>query len=57
MNVTLDPGIIMLAALTTAFGWTMLFAGTRKRALEFKRRKRVCPSCGKVIPGRVCNAH
>ena len=55
--VTLDPGILMLAALTTAFGWTMLFAGTRKRALEFKRRKRVCPACGKAISGRVCDAH
>jgi hypothetical protein len=53
----LDPEIIMLAALTTAFGWTMLFAGTRKRALEFKRRKRTCPACGRTIAGRVCNQH
>ena len=57
MNVTFNPEIVMLAALTTAFGWTMLFAGTRKRALELRRRKRVCPSCGKVIAGRVCDAH
>jgi hypothetical protein len=55
--MTLDPEIALLAALTTAFGWTMLFSGARKRALEFRRRKRICPSCGRQIPGRVCDAH
>jgi hypothetical protein len=55
--MTPDPQIALLAAITSAFGWTMLFAGARKRALELRRRKRVCPACGRTIVGRVCDAH
>jgi hypothetical protein len=57
MDVTLDPQLTALAAATTAIGWTMVFAGARKRALELKRRKRICPACGRVIAGRVCDEH
>jgi hypothetical protein len=57
MDVTFDPQLALLAAATTAIGWTMLFAGTRKRALEFRRRRRTCPACGRHIPGRVCERH
>jgi hypothetical protein len=55
--MTMNPQIALLAAATTAFGWTMLFAGVRKRALEFRQRKRRCPSCGRRIVGRVCDGH
>ena len=48
---------ITLSALVMAFGWTMTFAGVTKRALELKQRKRVCPSCGRRIVGRVCDGH
>jgi hypothetical protein len=48
---------ITLSALVMAFAWTMTFAGITKRALEFKQRKRVCPSCGRRIEGRVCDWH
>ena len=34
--------------LTTAIGFTMLFAGLRKNALEWRRRQRLCPSCGRL---------
>jgi hypothetical protein len=43
--------------VTTAFGWTMLFAGARKRVLQLRRRKRICPACGREIAGRVCDGH
>jgi hypothetical protein len=57
VEMTLDPDLALLAAVTTAFGWTMLFAGARKRVLQLRRRKRICPACGREIAGRVCDAH
>jgi hypothetical protein len=51
----LDP--VGFAAMAMAIGWTMAFAGMKKHALEAKRRKRVCPSCGRRITGRICDSH
>ena len=44
---TMDPQITMLAALTTGIGWMMIQSGLAKSALELKRRRRSCPSCGR----------
>jgi hypothetical protein len=51
----LDP--VTLSALAMGIGWTMAFAGMKKNALELKRRKRWCPSCGRRIDGRTCKGH
>jgi hypothetical protein len=42
---------------TTFIGFLMVKAGLGKHALESRRRRRVCPSCGREINGRVCNSH
>jgi hypothetical protein len=55
--MTLDPQLVMVAALTMAVGYTMLVSGLAKQMLEPKRRRRVCPSCGREISGAVCNEH
>jgi hypothetical protein len=55
--MTLDPQVALLVTMTMAVGWTMCFAGVKKHMLEHKRRRRTCPSCGRTIDGRVCNAH
>ena len=55
--MTLDPQIVSVAALAMAIGWTMTFSGLTKHALELKRRKRICPSCGRSIAGAVCKEH
>ena len=52
-----DPQLATAVAMLMAVGWTMCFAGLRKHMLELKRRRRVCPSCGRPIQGRVCDAH
>jgi hypothetical protein len=52
----LDPQITSIVA-TAAVGWTMVASGRAKRMLETKRRRRRCPSCGRVIDGRVCERH
>lgn len=53
----LDPTLVAAAAATSAVGWTMLYAGTHKRMLDLRRRKRICPSCGREIVGRTCTSH
>ena len=55
--MTLDPQFVTLAALMTAIGYTMFFAGLKKHALELKQRHRTCPSCGRRISGNVCREH
>jgi hypothetical protein len=48
---------LTLLISSTAIGYLMVKAGLGKHALEFRRRRRVCPSCGREIRGRTCNAH
>ena len=55
--MTLEPQIATVAALTMAIGYTMFLSGLKKHALELKRRRRICPSCGRAIDGAVCNQH
>ena len=52
----ISPQIAALLASTGVGVW-MAVAGVQKSALEWKRRKRICPSCGHLIEGRVCNRH
>jgi len=52
----LDPHVMSLAVATLGVGWLMAYAGLSKSALELKRRRRVCPSCGRRIEARVCSS-
>ena len=49
----LTPQVITLFACTGVGVW-MAIAGVQKNALEWRRRRRQCPSCGRIIAGRVC---
>jgi hypothetical protein len=53
--MALDPHTATLAVLTLGIGWLMAAAGLQKNALELKRRRRTCPSCGRHIETRVCS--
>ena len=55
--MTLDLHLVILAALTMAVGYTMFVSGVKKHGLELKRRRRICPSCGRRIDGPVCRQH
>ena len=46
---------LVLSAAGVAY--LMVKAGLVKNALEPKRRRRICPSCGREISGRRCDAH
>jgi hypothetical protein len=50
----LDPNIALFAALTFGAGYLMVLAGLSKSALELKRRRRFCASCGRALDQRVC---
>jgi len=50
----IDLHIAMLALITVGVGWMMMTAGLQKSALEWRQRRRICPSCGHEIHARVC---
>ena len=50
-----DPNITILIAVSCGIGYLMIVAGLQKSALELKRRRRSCPSCGRIIEARVCS--
>jgi hypothetical protein len=52
----LDPHIAIAIVSTLGAGWLMMTAGLQKSALEHRRRRRVCPSCGRHIDARVCSS-
>ncbi|MBV8066300.1 MAG: hypothetical protein JOY72_01250 [Actinobacteria bacterium] len=52
--MTIDLHIALLAVLTLGIGWAMMTAGLQKSALEWKRHRRICPSCGRQMQSRVC---
>lgn len=43
----MDPQIELFIALVMAAAWLMTKAGLAKNMLEPKRRRAVCPSCGR----------
>ncbi len=52
----LAPHIAIAAVTTLGAAWLMMVAGFQKSALERRRRRRVCPSCGRQIQARVCSS-
>jgi hypothetical protein len=49
-----DPHIAVAGVVTLSIGWFMTTVGVHKNALEWKRRRRICPSCGRTITGGSC---
>ena len=45
--MSIDPHVELFLALASAAVFLMTKAGLAKNALELKRRRVVCPSCGK----------
>ena len=54
--MSFDPHLMIILLATIAAGWLMTEAGIQKSALEQRRRRRICPSCGREIQRRVCTA-
>jgi NADH pyrophosphatase NudC (nudix superfamily) len=52
--MTLDPHMAVLVASTAGVGLLMSLAGLQKSALEWKRRRRICPSCGHELRRGLC---
>ena len=51
----LDPHTATIAITTLGVGWLMALAGVQKSALELRKRRRTCPSCGRQIQTRICS--
>jgi NADH pyrophosphatase NudC (nudix superfamily) len=52
--MTPEPHLTILLVSTAGVGVLMSLAGLQKSALEWKRRRRICPSCGHQVRGRRC---
>ena len=48
------PEVLIALVTTLGAGWLMMAAGVEKGALERRRQRRICPSCGREIAARVC---
>ncbi len=55
--MALDPHVATLAMVTLLVGWLMASAGLQKSALEWRKRRRICPSCGRHIQASHCSCH
>ena len=45
--MVLDPHTTVVAAIAMAAAWLMMQAGLAKNGLELRRKRYVCPSCGR----------
>jgi hypothetical protein len=45
---------LILLVVAGGIAYLMVFAGMTKRALELRRPRRVCPSCGRTIRDCSC---
>jgi hypothetical protein len=54
--MTLDPHTALIAVTTLGVGYVMMLAGLQKNALEWRRRRRTCPSCGRHLSARTCTS-
>jgi hypothetical protein len=52
--MVLDPHVAAILAGTSIAGLLMAFSGIQKSALEWKRRRRICPSCGREAKTCLC---
>jgi len=51
----IDPQVLIAVVTTLGAGWLMMAVGVEKNGLERRRRRRICPSCGREIAARVCS--
>jgi hypothetical protein len=52
--MSIDPHLVLLGVLTGGAGYLMAVAGVQKSALEWRRRRRKCPSCGRHLQRGIC---
>jgi len=50
----IHSNIALVAVVTSGAGYLMVVVGLRKSALELRRKRRLCPSCGRALQSRVC---
>jgi hypothetical protein len=54
--MTLEPHLVGLFALSFGVAMLMALAGVHKSVLEWKQRRRFCPSCGRDFrSGCICS--
>jgi hypothetical protein len=54
--MTFGAHIATLALICLLAGWLMAQAGLQKSALEWRKRRRICPSCGRDLRACSCSS-
>jgi NADH pyrophosphatase NudC (nudix superfamily) len=52
--MAIDPHVGVLIASTAVAGLLMALTGVGKHGLEWRQRRRICPSCGRELRGGFC---
>jgi hypothetical protein len=52
--MSLNPHLAVLIVSSSAAGLLMALAGIGKNGLEWRVRRQICPSCGRVRSACVC---
>jgi hypothetical protein len=53
--MAMDPHALALVVSTLCVGVMMAFSGMQKSVLDWKNRRRLCPSCGRRLrSGCIC---
>ena len=50
----MSPELVALFAGTSGVGLFMILSAVQKNTLEWRRKRRSCPACGRVIEARRC---
>jgi hypothetical protein len=54
--MVLEPHLVGVFALTFGVALLMALAGVQKSVLDWKHRRRICPSCGRDLrSGCICS--
>jgi hypothetical protein len=53
--MAIDLHLAILAVSTACVGYLMTIAGVQKSGLEWRRRRRTCPSCGRALQRGMCH--
>ena len=51
--MSLDAHLVIVL-FTSSVALLMSIAGLRKNGLEWRQRRRICPSCGRELRGNFC---
>jgi hypothetical protein len=57
MEMAINSHLVLLGVSAAGVAYLMALAGVEKSALEWRRRRRTCPSCGRHLQRGICRCN